>query len=249
MRREELYRKGYYGRTSNYYDDIHNRVLEIFSYYSNKINKFLDIGCGDGNFSLLLKESCHAREVYGIEISKSYELAKDKLDKVLQLDASSDDFPFENNFFDAIYAGSVIEYIYDTDHFLSEVYRVLRNGGIFVLTFPNLASIYNRIALLFGFQPYATSVSLKYRVGHIKLINKNTHYPTSTPRIITPITLRGLIELLHYYNFKIIYSTGATSISKAMTSNNVLYRIFSLIDKIISHFPSISHNVIIIAKK
>ena len=48
--------------------------------------------------------------------------------KCYQLDVDEEDFPFGDNYFDAIFCGDIIEHLYDPDHLLSEMYRVLRGG-------------------------------------------------------------------------------------------------------------------------
>jgi SAM-dependent methyltransferase len=45
--------------------------------------------------------------------------------------------PFDDNQFDAIISFQVIEHIQDDRNFISEIYRVLKNNGIFILTTPN----------------------------------------------------------------------------------------------------------------
>lgn len=131
-------------------EDRHRKVLEIFS--GQQFDRILDVGCGDGNFSVLLKEACKAKEVYGIEISeKGVESAKNSGVKAFQLDIDEEDFPFEDSYFDAIFAGEIIEHLYDTDRFLDEVYRILKLNGLLILTAPNLSCWHNKISLLFGF--------------------------------------------------------------------------------------------------
>jgi len=233
--RKSLYHKKYYGiTTKNLHElsDGHRKVLNIFS--KCKFEKILDVGCGDGNFSVLLKEACNAKEVYGIEISeKGVELARKNGVKVFQLDIDEEDFPFENNYFDAIFAGSVIEYLFDPDHFLEEVRRVLKDKGLFVITFPNLASFYNRIALLLGFQPFGMNVSLKYRVGKFGRSGKTVLPGAGNIRYFT---LRSLKELLKLHDFDIEIEEGIPWL------NNFLDK------KIISRFPSMSAGVILVSK-
>ena len=73
----------------------------------------------------MIARACKAREVYGIEISeKGVEIARKNGIKCYQLDVDEEDFPFEDNFFDAVSALELIEHLYDPDHFLDEVYRV-----------------------------------------------------------------------------------------------------------------------------
>jgi 2-polyprenyl-3-methyl-5-hydroxy-6-metoxy-1,4-benzoquinol methylase len=64
-----------------------------------------------------------------------------------------DPLPWEASAFDAVVAGEVIEHVVNTDHLLREVARVLRPGGVLVITTPNLASLENRIRLLLGRYP------------------------------------------------------------------------------------------------
>lgn len=88
--------------------DRHRKVLELFSGY--RFQRILDVGCGDGNFSILLKKSCKEEEVFGIEISrKGVESARKNGVEAFKLDIDAEDFPFEDNYFHAIFAGEVID--------------------------------------------------------------------------------------------------------------------------------------------
>jgi len=166
------YAEGFVGYTPKSYEqfeDRHRKILKIFSKY--KFNRILDVGCGDGNFTALISKVCKAKEVYGVDISeKGVEMAKKNGIKALRVDIDEENLPFKDNYFDAVLSLEVIEHLYDPDHLLDEVYRVLKPNGIFVLTTPNLASLYNRIALLFGYQPFYTNVSLRKSYGHIPFI-------------------------------------------------------------------------------
>ena len=201
-------------------------------------------GCGDGNFSVLLKEACKAKEVYGIEISeKGAEMARKNGVKCYQLDVDEEGFPFEDNYFDAVTALELIEHLFDPDHFLEEVYRVLKPEGIFVLSTPNLASIHNRIALLFGYQPFPTRVSLKYAVGHF------IHSGWGAHEHIRVMTLRGLLELLKIHKFekdKVIGSGMQFPKNFKFPALNLIKASDKLITKL---FPSLAYHSIVICKK
>ena len=127
----------FYGKTPDNYrelEDRHRKVLEILSSFS--FERILDVGCGDGNFTKLMARACKAKEVYGIDISEeALRIAMKNGIICRKIDVDEEDFPFEDNFFDAVTALELIEHLYDPDHFLDEVRRVLKLGGIFVLLF------------------------------------------------------------------------------------------------------------------
>ncbi len=129
--------------------------------------KLLDVGCQDGTFALRLKSLGY--DVTGLEISR-LEVAKARKRGVRAFVGSAEEaFPFKGGFFDAAYAGDIIEHLYDTDFFLSEVGRVLKPAGVFVVTTPNLASLWNRARLLFGKIPVGSEVRLgRDNAGHIR---------------------------------------------------------------------------------
>jgi ubiquinone/menaquinone biosynthesis C-methylase UbiE len=68
-------------------DERMEKVLKLISNYKGKVRKFLDIGCGDGSFTLLLKEALGADEVYGVDISpEGCKLAQQKSIKCFCID-------------------------------------------------------------------------------------------------------------------------------------------------------------------
>ena len=245
MKSKKKYAEKFVGITPRDYEELedrHKKVLDIFSRY--KFERILDVGCGDGNFSVLLKEACKAKEVYGIEISeKGAEMARKNGVKCYQLDVDEEDFPFEDNYFDAVTAFELIEHLFDPDHFLDEVCRVLKPEGIFVLSTPNLASIHNRIALLFGYQPFSMNPSHRYRVGHItEIFNLHKSNPDEGVKReadhIHLFTLKALKMLLHRYNFKIVKVYGAKVETNILKSK--FAKIFKVLEIIVSKIPSLS---------
>jgi methionine biosynthesis protein MetW len=217
--------------------DFHSRyrlkkVVSILKNYH--FNRFLDVGCGDGSFSSLLKE--FTDEVYGIDISENaVKSANEKSIKAYLVNLDDEDLPFEDNFFDAVFCGEVIEHLYDTDHLLDEIHRVLKPKGLCIITTPNLASWHNRLILLIGFQPYLTEVSLKYNVGKFraKLDDISGH--------IRPFTYKSLKELVKLHSFDFEKAFGI-SIAKDLPFP------VNLVEKLLSKRPSLALVVIIIVK-
>lgn len=161
----------------------------------------LDLGCGDGSFSVIIKKELVIDNVYGIDISQeATQQAIAKGITAFSLDIDSEDLPFENNFFSLVFCGEVIEHVYSPDHLLQEIHRVLKNDGYLIITTPNLASWFNRLSLLFGFQPIFSDISLNYSLGHLWKMNPFGH--------LRIYTLRSITRLLEAYHFKIIQTSG-----------------------------------------
>jgi SAM-dependent methyltransferase len=150
--------------------------------------------------------------------------------------------PFENEFFDAVFAGEVIEHLFDPDHFLDEVYRVLKHKGILVLTTPNLASLHNRIALLLGYQPFPMGVSLRFNIG--RLIE-----PAEEPQSLDHIrlfTLRALKKLIELHGFRIVEVKGSSAL---LPRKNYYFKVIAFIDNLLTIIPSLAYRIIIVAEK
>lgn len=131
------------------------RIQKVINYLTNIKNKttlrLLDVGCGDGLITEKFLKLGFI--VYGFDISaKNIALAKNKGVKARVSDASNK-FPYENSFFDVIFAGEIIEHLYDTKFFLDEVNRVLTPNGLLVITTPNLTHLPDRVKFLLGKSP------------------------------------------------------------------------------------------------
>lgn len=118
------------------------------------ITRLADIGCRDGREAAHYKEVAAAAEVHGFEIAPGPLEVAAKRGVVGHVWVSGESAcPVEDGFFDAIVAGDVIEHLFDTDAFLSELARVLRPGGRLIVTTPNLAWWWSRLRMLGGKPP------------------------------------------------------------------------------------------------
>lgn len=147
------------------YGSINARAYRALADHGAK--KVLDIGCGGGASCVLLRDILGVDEIWGVDIAEEA-IKSAKQSGVLGSCVNIDEepLPFADNFFDGVFCGHIIEHVFDPDHLLDEIHRVLKPEGICVLATPNLASWYDRLALLFGFQPLCTEVSLKHAVGY-----------------------------------------------------------------------------------
>lgn len=93
--------------------------------------KVIDLGSGEMPFQELYKDFPNATFV-------DFHVTGEKMDKV----DLNKNFPYANDSFDAVTATNTIEHILNLDLFLSEVYRILKPGGVFIGTVPFLASVH-----------------------------------------------------------------------------------------------------------
>jgi len=106
--------------------------------------------------------------------------------------------------YDIVFCFEVIEHIDKTDILLENCYNNLKDNGIFMIAFPNLASLYSRIELILGFQPHVIEISntkANFGTGIFGKMNNPYDLPIHH---IRGITYRAMREMLKYYGFEII---------------------------------------------
>ena len=146
---------------------IHHRHLNDFIQLTVKKlpvgAKVLDGGCG---FSIWLTPEIESRiEYFGVDCEQeAIAFCKNHFrDRIYQL-ADLSTLPFPSQYFDAVVMREVIEHIRVPGESLSEVKRVLKPGGYFIMTTPNYGSfllwlvenIYNRF--FSSFKPYLEDI-------------------------------------------------------------------------------------------
>jgi 2-polyprenyl-3-methyl-5-hydroxy-6-metoxy-1,4-benzoquinol methylase len=179
-------------------------------------DRILDYGCFDGTITQLLAKK--AKEVVGVDNSES--AVSTVVNRGLHASLIINDrIPYNDGYFDTVLASEVIEHIFDTDKFLSEVYRVLRPSGTLIISTPNLASIGSRLTLLCGETPWMMEINASDKTsGHI--------------RYFTHKTLKGLLAK---NGFKVEISTSdLIHITPYFyTSNNAISTKFNCFGRII----------------
>jgi len=137
-----------------------NRVEFIVSRLRGKV---LDVGCSACTLHEEIKKHIHSNDLFGvdIEIKKENEHYKN---------GSAEAIPFPDKQFDVVVAGELIEHLKEPGIFLKEAKRVLRQGGMLILTTPNRESWLNRIT-----HSYETEIhfSLLNRELLVDLLEKN----------------------------------------------------------------------------
>lgn len=214
-----------------------NVVKRLLHEYSIPGGKMLDVGCGDGITTMLMTKDI-PMDIYGIEVDKESAKVADNFFACRLCDAGRERFPYSDCSFDVVHAGEVIEHIEDTDFCVSECWRVLKEGGVLIISTPNLASWVNRILLLVGYQLFDVEVS-KHECLGLPRSSKRKWKPVGHIRCFT---LRALKELLVLHGFAILEVKG--------TSSNIPILLTKIPDKVCNRFlPSFSRTIIVVAQK
>ncbi len=120
----------------NYYSSERREVL---NYIPQGTKKVLDVGCATGNFGLAMKRELGVEEVVGIEIVPEIaEIAKKVLDKVFVGNIQTDNFPFDDNYFDVITCCDVLEHTEHPEKVLRNLIRYLKPYGYVIISIPNI---------------------------------------------------------------------------------------------------------------
>lgn len=118
--------------------------------------------------------------------------------------------------FDLAMSLDMIEHLDDPDSFLAGLTQILKEKAIFIISMPNLACLFNRISLLFGFGLYNYNPSTKYRLGlFLKKPSENPSYHKSV------FTIKQLKQLLTIHGFRIV---GIDGFSNAYPGGNMAMR-------------------------
>ena len=131
-----------------------------------KLNKgkLLDVGGGDGQFSKLAERLGLQTMVMDYNRNALTVASQNGL-KTLRRDLEKE-WGLRDASFDVVYAGEVIEHIFDTEAFLKRCWKALKPSGFLLVTTPNLGSLENRLRLLFGGYP-VNACETSLRNGHI----------------------------------------------------------------------------------
>jgi SAM-dependent methyltransferase len=118
----------------------------------------VDLGCGDGTWIDAIR-SRYERAI-GIDISDAALTSRGGVVagwEFLRRDLDDGPFPLPDGCADAVRANQVIEHVANPLHFVAEVHRVLRPGGVFVATTPNVRYVRHLLRLVVAGQGPMTS--------------------------------------------------------------------------------------------
>ncbi len=120
---------------------IYLRHLFAYEFAKDKFSDnsyVLEVGCGEGYGTSLLSQN--GVNIIGLDVDKNtIEHGSNKYGSENCIFRVYDgvNIPYENDTFDTVISFQVIEHIQDDINYVSEIYRVLKRNGFFILTTPN----------------------------------------------------------------------------------------------------------------
>lgn len=152
----------------------------------------LDIGANHGDLSDEMRKKGNL--VCAMDLPGVVNASIDSFPRLHWIGASAEEpLPFGPDMFDVVVAAELVEHLINIDGFMKEVMRVLRPGGIFLVTTPNVARPYNVCQMIAG-----------------KDVSGFFHHEES-PLHIRFYTWTTLGNLLHKHGFDVIYFCGANT--------------------------------------
>lgn len=178
----------------------------------------LDVGCGVGEFMVVLKGA--GFKVEGVDGNE------DQMKRVRSLRLSGtladleEKLAYADESFSLVTCLELIEHIAHTEDLLCEIYRILRPGGYLLLSTPNFAFLNNRLHYLFGRAPCNEGLHLRFFVKQaleallnrtgFRIVQRNSYgviplLSTVTTRVLKgqPVLWRvpAVLETLLAYDF------------------------------------------------
>lgn len=227
---------------SEAYDQNDSNILKLLDKNSQAV--VIDIGCGDGQKTIKFKKKVGCKQIWGLDgVSKRLEAAKRRgVDATVNADLEKT-WPLKNAEFDIVISNQVIEHIVDIDHYISEIYRILKPNGFAIISTENLSSWHNIFALILGYQDFSHHLIKRAHVGNplshhfgektvVWSAKDNSGVDDTQFPHVKIFTLRSLINVFRAYNLNILNKHG----SGYYPFFGLPGKLFSKIDPYHSHF-------------
>ena len=173
--------------------DFHkDRYFFASKYVKDKI--VIDTASGTGYGADILYNIGKAKKVYGIEINDktvAYAQYKYGNENIIYNRGNILDLPFDNEMFDVFTSFETVEHVDDEDRQMKEVKRVLKKGGLYILSTPNNWGLTEFHVKDYDYFSIKELVSKYFKIQKIYNQNSDT---ANTKRQITETTEKNYKE-------------------------------------------------------
>lgn len=189
----------------------------------------LDVGCGSKPYAKLF----NVEKYIGLDTDSS---GHNHINENIDVYFDGEIFPFEDNTFQSVLCNQVLEHVFKPDLLISEIFRVLKPGGICLLTVPFLWDEHEQP---FDYARYS-SFGLKY------LFEKNGFKVIRYQKINTDLSV--LTQMLNAYLYKITKFSPLLRIITTLTFM-FLFNILGFIVKVLPKNEDLYLDNLILVKK
>lgn len=128
-------------------DAIYSSVEQVVKQrLKHEAPRCLDIGAGTGDLLALLRQTWPKLEAQACDYHIERFAPKDV--PITQLDLNTHPLPYEDESFDLVTCSEVLEHVENYRAVLREIRRVLKPGGLMVVTTPNVLNMKSRLRYL-----------------------------------------------------------------------------------------------------
>lgn len=201
---------------------LRDNVKKLASHLSGKL---MDFGCGSKPYRSFFTVD----EYIGVDFENEGHPHDNE-----QIDVFYDgqNLPFANNYFDCILCSEVFEHVYNLNHVVNEMNRVLKTDGKILITCP---FVWNEHEIPFDYARYtrfALKDILEKNGFEILMYNKSGNYITATAQLITLYfftIFRGrwrkifLLRWLYKFTFFLIPNLLGIMLYRLLPHNETLY--------------------------
>lgn len=148
--------------------------------------KVIDIGCGYSPYKHLLNSQ--TTQYYGLDIEEASQNFDYENFQIIHFDGKN--IPLTDNSMDGFICTEVLEHIQEPEKFIAEIYRVLKMGGVGIVTIPWSARYHYIPYDYYRYTP-STLNCLFQDFSSIKIIPRGTDITTIISKILV-VYFRGL---------------------------------------------------------
>jgi SAM-dependent methyltransferase len=171
--------------------------------------RLLDLGCGDGAWTMGVARHVGAGDILGVEFVEDFaQLAREAGVDAVVADLGGR-LPYDDASIDVVHSNQVIEHLPRTDNFLREIARILAPEGYAVVSTNNLSSWHNIVSLSLGWQPTPCHVSDEAILGNPATFNEGVEALTPGQTHLRVFTGRALAELAALHGLSVDYKGAA----------------------------------------
>ncbi len=189
------------------------------------VKRILDVGCGTGETLSFLNKLYPKAKLFGVDTSsKAVRMSKARgHTKIFKAYASN--MPFRSNYFDTILFLDVLEHIKDDQSVINEAKRVLKRGGVIIITSPGLSFIWSDHDVNQGHKRRYTRREIIRIAGNSGL--KTVFIKYFNFWLSPPIIFIRLISRVGFFKFLVNYNNGINfEVVKIGPLNSILRYIF-----------------------